>query len=353
MAKTEQQLRDEEYAARQRAIQEDLVRQHEAAVTQGGQAAQQQKWLDEQLKWSTQDRTRQITQLKRDKPEQIGRQASQFAAQGAFRSGARQQAGADLSQQFDQQIGSLRRQREQAKTQNSWQDVEAQWAQQSRERELKDFQIQGARQLEALTRQQEADQLAYSQQMAAQSERGRRSAASLTNPDKDRTKAVAYRDARINFYRSQGMDAAGAQVQALMDAKAAYPHLDETWWYSGKGQSGSASSFGKPGSWQYAEGRDAQGKPILKKANIGASRGQQVWNRVSGSGREQQALTNAPVYRGAFNSARAYFSQTGGKGSDQDFLNWWRPQLPGDARSQIHKQADAVSLAIYHARSGR
>lgn len=292
-----QDLNLAELQAQRQQISDDLARQL-------GQITQQQQWQQEEI-------NKRIGQIETDAPEQQGRLGSSFAARGSYSSGARQEAEKDLMEQFAQQIEGMRTGLEKERQVADW--------------EKEKLNIAAQRGLSDLARRQEAQELEWSMQKQRAAESGRGAGGGrggMIDPDKYRTEAVAYRDARTNFYRAQGRSLAEAKAMAMHNMRTRYPHLDETWLYGGAG-----------------------GQPIQTKKwgiyDISADRGREI------TPGKRAALQQKPAYKQAMGVIQNWLNTTGGRGN---FSDWWIRTAKAEGKpspgSFISKNPQLISVAL-------
>lgn len=289
--------------SQRQAIQEDLARQE-------AQFRQQEAQRQEQLRWQQEQAGRQVGQIQTETPQTLGRLGSQYAARGSFGSGARQEAQGDVQKSADQQIAEIQRASEQLKTQEEWEGLRQQW-------EKEGLHVQARRQLEAIDLQRESEQLQYKAGLSQRS--AQKSAGSQIDPDKYRSEATAYRDARTNIYRSQGLDARGAQVQAIQDMKTRYPHLEETWLYSGAGGAPPKATGKTYGTYDVSAARGADTDPAT-----------------------QNKLRTQSRYKDAVGYANEWFAETSGKGN----FNHWLTKNYSKGAEFLKKNPVTVSVAL-------
>lgn len=291
-----QQIQLSDFEANRRSILQDLASQIAAQNEQWG-------WREQEL-----GRRRgeiQTTQgLMRGKlPEDLGRLGSSYAARGSYSSGARAEAESDLTQQVNTQIGDL---------DNQIKEMQTQFEQAKRAKDLEqaDLNLRAQRALEDLKRQEEATQIEWAMQaeqarqqhedrLAARaasraSSRASRAAESAANADKNRSEASAYRDARMNIYRSQGASLSQAQAKAIQDMRQRYPNLDETWLYAGD-----------MGFISEKEAK-AEGGKRWGRYDIAPERGREI------TASKQASLRKNPKYAKAKSSIEAFLRQGGG-----------------------------------------
>lgn len=284
-------------------IQEDLVRQL-------GQ-------MDEQLKWREGEVQKQVGQIETARPELLGRLGSQFAARGSYRSGARESAQTNLSDELNRQIEGM-------KTQLAEQQKLAQW-------QKEEMNLKTQRAYEDLKQKETAAHLEWASKLKSGRATAEKEAKAVTV-----AQAVGWRNARITELQNYGYSLRDAQARAMHEVRKRHPGLEETLYYSG--------------DMGFVEPEKAPVKPKFEKFDVSPERG--LYFQPATVARIQKSVP----YQGAVSNVREWWTDPRGRDAGLTFRKYMETIPDKDGKfwaSELRKYPQTYSVALAQLLYGR